>query len=163
MGAALDQVSVWETKYYDISELYVLNEELLATVEAAENPEAQFALIEPLAEIIGDSANLLTEEYINLCAGNPNTKRTSKSRIEGALRKVYGALNTFESRVRDKKNAALAVVKKIKRQLEEVVSHFMDFVLLSLDRVMQKQDMEALKIRHANIALMLHQMGQSAS
>ena len=162
-SAAVKQMNVWEQKYHDIVELFALNDELLATVEQAENPEAQLALIEPLAEVIGESAELLTDEYIALCDGAPARKQSAKSRIEGALRKVYVAMNQFETRVSDAKNAALMVVKKVKRQLEIVVSNFLDFMVLSLDRVMQKHDVEELKQRHANIALMLHQMGQGAN
>jgi len=161
MGAAVNQISIWEQKYYDISELFALNDELLATVETAENPEAQLALIEPLVTVIGESTELLTEEYIGLCEGVPSRKAKAKSRIEGALRKMYGAMHAFENQARDTKNAALMVVKKIKRQLEVVVSHFLDFMVLSLDRVMQKHDVEELKQRHANIALILHQMSQT--
>ena len=163
MGAALQQMNIWEQKYYDITELFALNDELLATVEQAENPEAQLALLEPLVEAIGESSDVLTEEYVALCDEvKPARKQSAKSRIEGALRRVYMAVHEFEIRARETKNAALMVVKKIKRQLELVVSHFMDFMLLSLDRVMQKNDVEELKQRHAQIALMLHQMGQGA-
>lgn len=162
MSAAIKQMSVWEQKYYDISELFALNDELLTTVEQAADPEAQLALIEPLTEVLGDSAELLTQEYITLCEGVSPQKTNAKSRIEGALRRVYMAMHAFELSVAETRNAALMVVKKIKRQLELVVSHFMDFMLLSLDRVMQKNDVDELKERHANIALILHQMGQGA-
>jgi hypothetical protein len=163
MSAAVKQMNIWEQKYYDIVELFALNDELLSTVEQAENPEAQLALIEPLAEVLGESAELLTEEYVALCDGAPARKQSAKSRIEGALRKMYVAMHEFEKRVTDTKNVALMVVKKIKRQLEVVVSNFLDFMVLSLDRVMQKHDVEELKQRHANISLMLHQMGHGAS
>lgn len=161
-AAALKQMNVWEQKYHDITELFLLNDELLATVPASENPEAQLDLIEPLIEAIGESADILTDEYIALCEGDPKRKASSKSRIEGALRKAYMAMQEFTTKARDARNAAHAVIKKMKRQLEHVVSHFMDFLTLSLDRIMQKSDVEELKQRHANIALMLHQMGQGA-
>lgn len=161
--AALKQMTIWEQKYYDITELFALNEELLSSVEQAENPEEQLTLIEPMVEAIGESTDMLTEEYIALCDNaKPAHKQSAKSRVEGSLRRIYLSLHAFENHVRGTKNAALMVVKKIKRQLELVVSHFLDFMMLSLDRIMQKQDVEELKIRHANIALMLHQMGQGA-
>lgn len=161
VGAALQQMNIWEQKYYDITELFALNEELLQTVEKAADPEAQLAMVAPLAEVIAESADLLTEEYIGLCDHKPTEKkRSAKSRIEAGLRRIYVALHEFETRVQDTKNVALLVVKKIKRQMELVVSHFIDFLRLSLDRVMQKNDIEELRARHANIALMLHQIGQ---
>ncbi len=156
------EINILEQKFGDIAELYALNEQLMDTVENAVDPEAQMALLEPLMEAIGDSTDVLTDEYIGLCEGAPARKKTAKTRIEGALRKVYAAAHDVEKRAAASKNAALVVVKKIKRQLELVVSHFVDFVTLSLDRVMQKNDVEELRQRHANIALMLHSMGQGA-
>lgn len=162
MAAAMKQMSQWEQKYYDVTELFALSDDLLATVETAVDPEAQLNLVAPLVEIIGESADLLTDEYIALCEGKKERKQMAKSRIEGALRKVYGALSEFSTQARDAKNAAHAVVKKIKRQLEQVIVNFLEFVALSLDRMMQKQDVEELKQRHASIALMLHTAAQGA-
>ena len=65
-----------------------------------------------------------------------------------------GHIGSFTAK--DAKNAALLVVKKINRQLEQVIANFVEFMTLSLDRVMQKHDIEELNERHANIALMLH-------
>jgi hypothetical protein len=158
MSAAKDQMNIWEQKYHDIMELYALSDELLSTVETAADPEAQLAMIEPLVETIGDSADVLSEEYIGLCEGQPGRKKTAKSRIEGALRKVYMSLHEFGEQAKDTKNAALTVVKRVKRQLEQVIANFVEFMTVSLDRIMQKNDVEELKARHANIALMLHQM-----
>jgi len=161
-AAALKQMNVWEQKYHDITELFLLSDELLATVPASADPEAQLLLLESLIETIGESADVLTDEYIALCEGDIKRKSSTKSRVEGALRKVYVAMGDVTLRARDAKNAAHAVIKKIKRQLEHIVAHFMDFMVLSLDRIMQKNDVDDLKQRHANIALMLHQLGQGA-
>ncbi len=154
MASAVKKMTEWEEKYYDVTELYALADDLLATVEQAENPEAQLALIASLVETIGESADVLGEEYISLCDGKKEHK--SKTRIEGALRKVYGAISDFGTRARDARNAAHLVVKKIKRQLEQVIVNFMEFLVLSLDRIMQKQDVEEIKQRHAHLSLMLH-------
>jgi hypothetical protein len=161
-AVAIQQMNVWEQKYHDITELFQLSEELLATVPEAVDPEAQLVLIENLVETIGESADLLTDEYIALCEGDMKRKQSAKGRVEGALRKVYIAMHDVSLKARDAKNAAHAIIKKLKRQLEHVVSHFMDFMVLSLDRIMQKNDVDELKQRHANIALMLHQLGQGA-
>ena len=160
MGAAAKQMNVWEQKYYDITELYALNEELMMTVELAANPEEQLALVEPLIEAIGESTDILTEEYIALCEGS-SVRTAAKSKIEGSLRKVYMAIHEFKTRTREAKNAAQMVVKKIKRQLEQVIANFVEFLTLSLDRIMQKQDIEELNAHHASIALMLHSIGQT--
>jgi len=161
MAKAMKKLTEWEMKYDDVNELYALVDDLLNTVPHAADPQAQLDLIEPLVEAIGDSADVLGEEYINLCDGKPKT--TAKSRIEGALRKAYAACNEFSARAKDAKNAAHLVVKKVKRQLEQVISNFMEFVVLSLDRMMQKQDMEELKQRHAHIALMLQHSAQQGA
>lgn len=156
--AAVKQMNVWEQKYYDITELYALNEALLATVESAANPEAQLELIAPLVETLGESTDVLTDEYIGLCEGNPARKKNAKGKIEGALRKAYMALSGTAERIKSQQNAAIAIMKRIKQQLEQVIVHFVEFVQLSLDRIMQKHDMDALKQRHASISLMLHGM-----
>lgn len=162
-AAALKQMNVWEEKYYDITELYLLSDELIATVAASQNPEEQLALIQPLVETIGESADVLTDEYIALCEGNPQRKASARGRVEGALRKIYASMQDFSKRAGDAKNAAHAIVKKVKRQLEHVVSSFMEFMTLSLDRIMQKNDVDELKERHAHIALMLHSIAQSGA
>lgn len=151
----------WEQKYHDISELYVLADELLATVEQSEKPEMQLGLVERLVETLSESAEVLGEEYINLCEGVPARKKSAKSKAEGALRKVYSAISDFKTRARDAKNVAHMIVKKIKRQLEQVISNFVELVQLSLDHIMQKHDMDELKARHANISLMLYSAGKS--
>ena len=162
MTESKQNMQLLEQKFGDIAELYALNDELMATVETAADPEAQLELVEALIETIGESTDLLTDEYVTLCEGKAGRKQTAKTRIETALRKIYVAVHDVEKYAQNSKNAALVVVKKIRRQLELVVSHFVDFITLSLDRVMQKNDVEELRQRHANIALMLHQMGQGA-
>ncbi len=157
MNAATNQMNQWEQKYYDITELYRLSDELLATVEGAANPEMQLGLVESLIETIGASADVLTDEYIALCEGaTPTRKKSAKTKVEGALRKVYIAVADFNTRARDMRNAAHVIVKKLKRQLEQVIENFVEMVALALDRIMQKHDVEELKARHANIALMLY-------
>ena len=163
MASAVRKMTEWEQKYYDVTELYALADDLLATVESAADPEAQLALVAPLVETVGASADILGEEYIVLCDGKKETH--TKTRIEGAIRKVYSAIGEFHARARDARNAAHAIVKLIKRQLEQVIVNVMEFLALSLDRMMQKHDVEELKQRHAHLALMLHQqsLGQQGA
>lgn len=157
-------VLVWEQKHHDITELYALNDELIDSVEQAADPEAQFVLLESLIETIGESADLLSDEYIGLCSGVVASRTVAKSKIETSLRKVYMAIHEFHQRARDTKNIAHLIVKKIKRQLEQVIANFVEFLTLSLDRIMQKHDIEELNAHHASIALMLQsaKSGQGA-
>ena len=161
MASAMKKMTEWEQKYYDVTELYALCDDLLATVEQAADPEAQLALIAPLVETLGASADVLGEEYIGLCDGKKDLK--AKSRIEGALRKAYGAIGEFAQRTRDAKNTAMLIVKKVKRQLEQVIVNFMEFLALSLDRMMQKHDVEEIKQRHAHLSMMLHSQGMQGA
>lgn len=160
----VSRMHLWEEKHDDILALYALNDELIASVENAPDVDAQLTLIAPLVETLGESADLLSEEYVGLCSGSSPNGKAAKSKIEGSLRKVYMAIHAFQQKTRDSKNAALMTVKKIKRQLEQVISNFVEFVTLSLDRIMQKQDIEELNAHHASIALMLHnaKVGQGA-
>lgn len=150
------QMHLWEQKHEDIAELFALNDALIDTVEQAADPETQLELVGNLIEIIGESADMLSEEYIGMCSGAVANRTAAKSKIEAGLRKVYMAIHEFQQRSRDAKNAAHLIVKKIKRQLEQVITNFVEFVTLSLDRIMQKQDIEELNAHHASIALMLH-------
>jgi len=162
-------MSEHEQKYYEVMDLYALADELVGTVESnlVTNPEAQFALIEPLVEAIGTSTDILTEEFITLCDGKANRKTIAKKKIEDALRQVYVAISEYSAKsaevMHGVSNIADPIVKKVKRQLEVVIAAFIDFVSLSLDRVMQKHDVEELKIRQEKIAIMLHSAAQQAT
>lgn len=158
-----------EQKYYEITELYDLAEELADTVESefVANPEEQLQLVEPLIEQVGEAADVLTEEYISLAEGKK--LRASKNRIEGALRRIYVAIDTYHKKAMDTAqqagasfmNIADPIVKKIKRQMEAIIGNFMELIDLSLDRIMQKSEIEDLKRRQERIAMMLHQLGQA--
>jgi hypothetical protein len=158
MALAMKTMNVWEQKYHELTALYALADELLATVPHAADPQAQLDLVEPLVETIGSATDTLTEEYINYCDGKKSA--ASKTRVEGALRKIYRGLGQCKASVRDARNTALAVLNSIKRQLEQVVVNFLEFVAVSLDRIMQKQEIEEIKQRHAHLAMMLHHQQQ---
>lgn len=162
---------VMQQHYYEITELYDLAEELLNTVdsELVRQPLEQLAIVEPLVEVIGNAADVLTEEFIAIAENNGRSAPKNKSRIEGALRKIYSGIESYHMRVNAGlsegmvgiRNIADTVVKKLKRQMEVIVAMLVDFVELSLDRIMQKSQVEELKLRQEKIALMLHQFGQS--
>ena len=157
-----------EAKYLDITKLYDMAEELVSTVESdlVSNKNAQLDAVEPLINEIGDATDVLTEEFM-LIAESKKSKtqnRASKSHIESALRKMFVAINDYNARVKDisKKahgsimNIADPIVKKIQRQIEQVVVIFLEFMQISLHSIMNKAELELLKARDARIALMMH-------
>lgn len=162
-----------EQHYGEITTLYDYAEELVETIESdfVADPEQQLELIEPLVNEVGTAADILTEEYLNLAEAKKHglpTNKARRSRIEGALRKVYTAINDYRERADQgsKKarqalsNIADPIVNKIQRQVEKVVVAFMEFVQLSLDRIMNKVEFDLLKQREARVALMMHQWAQ---
>jgi hypothetical protein len=157
-----------EEKYDEIMKLYDLADELAATVDSnvVENPEAQLKLVEPIIEQLGGSADELTEEFINAAEGK--IKRTTRNRVEASLRKIYNALDEYTMKAHGNaklasariNNIADSIITKIKEELEKIVIIFLDFMQLSLDRVMHKNEYEELKRRHTEIAFQLHHMSQ---
>jgi len=169
MNAAAKQLETWEQHYQDVLELYILADQLVttATHPQVDDPETQIEVVGLLAETIGSTADILSEEFIALCEGKASRKRASKKRVEDALRHAYGALGEYAAVARSLSAQARTItdgiVKKIKRQLELVITAFVDFITLSLDRIMPKHDVEELKQRQAKIALMLHQAAQQST
>ncbi len=160
-----EDLSTLELKYYQVAELYNLAEELLSTAEdpQVENPESQLDLIEPLVNQIGDSTDILCEEFIEI-AGKKDKAATRRTRVERALRKIYTALDTYQQQVvaatregvQGLRNIADPIVEKIKLHVEAVIGIFLDFVDLMLDRIMHKQQVEELKKRQEKIAQLLY-------
>lgn len=167
MNNAVKKMAELEQKYEQITELFALAEDLASTVDskATLNPMLQMQLVEPLIATIADSADILTEEYIALCEG----KSAKKPQIESAMRKIYVAIHEYGTRAakygKGIANLADPIIEKIKHQMETIVANFMELAKLSLDRIMQKHDIDELKQRHDRIAVLLHQqaLGQGAS
>lgn len=144
-------------------------EELVNTVESrlVSNPDAQLDIVEPLINEVGDAADLLSQEFIHIAESKKNKTpvKASKTNIESALRKLFSAINDYQARVKNisKKahgaimNIADPVVHKIQRQAEKVVVVFLEFLQISLQSIMGKVELEALKIRDSRIALMMHE------
>lgn len=157
-----------EQKYYEITELYDLAQELIDTVESefVQDKTEQLVLVQPLVEQLGDSADVLGEEFISLMEQPKN--RNNPKKVEAALRKIYMAVQAYQERATKQasqtatafRNVADPIIKKIKRQMEAIVAVFITIVDLSLDRIMQKTEIEELKQRQSQIALMLHSLGQ---
>lgn len=153
-----------EQRYNEISELYDLAGELVDTVESelAIDHEEQLKLVEPLIHEIGEATDILTEEFVLIAESTKPKKknRASKPHIEAALRRIYTAIHEYRTRVRgagkQAANIADAIVTKIQRQLERVMVIFLDFIQISLANLMGHAELEALKVRDARIALMMH-------
>lgn len=149
--------SEYEKQYREISSLYDMAEELAATVESdfAKDPQAQLALVEPLIGQVADCADVLSEEFINVLE-KPSLAKTAKSRIEGALRRMFIALEDYRTRMGLKgqkaiegiSNIADPIVAKIRKQVEKIILIFMQLMELSLERIMHKFEIE--EFRRAN-------------
>ncbi|MBY0406474.1 MAG: hypothetical protein K2Q01_02190, partial [Rickettsiales bacterium] len=149
----------FEAKYLEITTLFDMAEELVNTVESrlVQNPDTQLEIVEPLINEIGDAADVLTQEFIYIAESKKNktTMKASKTNIEGALRKLFAAVHDYQARVKNisKKahgsimNIADPIVQKIQRQVEVVVVVFLEFMQISLQSIMGKAELEALKVR----------------
>jgi len=159
-----------EARYYEITKLYDVAEEILATVESklVSDADMQMEIIEPLVNEIGDATDVLAEEFMLIAENKKGklTSKASKSHIEGALRKVFTAITDYQNRVNNvtKKahgailNIADPLVKKLRRQVEQVLVIFLEFINISLQAIMNKNELDSLKQRDARVALMMHQM-----
>lgn len=160
-----------EMQYNEITVLYDLANELIETVldRSVVSADAQMAVVEPLATEVLEATDILTEEYIMIAKGlRQGAHGVSKSRMESAIRRIYGAIGSYRSTVsnhaavltKDLKNVADAVVNKIQRHVEKVISILIEFVQLSLASLMGKAELELLRTREVQVAMMMHQMSQ---
>ena len=159
-----------ESRYNEVTRLYDMAEEILSTVESrlVGNPEEQLEIVEPLVNEVGDAVDVLAEEFMHIAESKRNKTPTkaSKVQIEGALRRIFVAINEYQARVTNvtKKahgsimNIADPLVKKLRHQVEQVVVVFLEFIQISLQSLMNKSELDALKQRDSRIALMMHQM-----
>lgn len=151
--------------YHDITELYNQAEELVATVEhsSINNQDAQLRTLEPLINDVIEATDVLSEEFILVAENKKNrtASKFSKNRIEASLRKVFAAISNYQQTTKNIANIADTIVEKIKSQLDKVVAVFFEFVQISLQSIMNKTELEALRVRDARIALMMHQLSVS--
>lgn len=139
-----------KAQYDEIASLYDMAEDLAATVESKsiKNPKQQMAIVEPLINDISDSADVLTEEYINIME-NPSRKKSAKNRIEKALRKIFMALDNYRAHVNEISGNTLAalsniadgIVNKIHKQAEKIMIVFMRLLDISLERIMRAHEL----------------------
>ena len=143
-----------EKHYREIASLYDTAEELANTVESefAQDPHEQLALVEPLISQVADCADVLSEEFVTVLE-KPALAKTSKSRVEGALRKMFIALQEYRERLGLKTQSALEgianiadpVVAKLRKQVDKIILIFMQLMEISLDRIMHKFEIEEFK------------------
>lgn len=155
-----------EQDYHEITELFQLADDLIMTTEheAIEDKDGQIDLVEPVVSALAESTDNLSEEFFVLAEGKPSRKKASKGRIENALRKIYMAITEYNENIKGcaetVKRVTDPIVTRIKRQLEVVVATLVQFVTLSLDLIMQKNDIEELRQRQERIASMLQHASQ---
>lgn len=167
MGAAVDYMQDLEAKYYDITALYDLAEDLLATVEAKENgnPDIQLKLVESVIANMEEATDILTESFLDVAQQSAHENTKKRSKIETAFRQIYTALHIAQDRVQMvSARVGMATAKRttqllgeIKQQVELCIAHFVVFVDLSLDRIMQKHEVEEIRKRQQVVAAYLHQ------
>lgn len=157
-------IATLELQYHQITTFYDLAEELVGTVEHehVSDQEAQMTLVEPLVQQLSDGADVLCEAFITV-AGEGQQEAAHKMRIESSLRKIYTVLDGYYERLRDTveagstalRNVADPIVERVKYQLELVISTLVDYIDLSLERIMQKQYIDEMRKRQEKIAQML--------
>ncbi len=155
-------------QYDAIMQLYGYADELIETAgsDFVDSASAQLALVEPLVVQIEESADILTDEYISLAEGK--SKRSSRGKIEKALRKVYTAMDdytlklhgTLKTKTNSFVNIADAIILKVKEKLENIIVVFLSFVSLSLDRVMHKNELDEIKRNQEHVFFQLHNLSQ---
>lgn len=155
-------------QYAEIMKLYDYAEELVQTIDSefAESASAQLSLVEPLISQLEESADTLTDEFIQFADGKP--EHSSRGKIEKALRKVYTAIDDYTLKLHGslkKKskafaNIADAIILKIKEKMEVIIISFLNFTQLSLDRVMHKHELEEIKRNQQHVFFQLHNQSQ---
>lgn len=164
MVPAMKTMAELELQYQDIVDMFTTADDMISQAETAANPEAYVNEIEHLVTTVAETADTLSEEFFVIINGKQAGKKASGQKIESALRRTYTALTEFGRTASEAtRKHAEKLVTKLKRQLEVVIAGIIEFVTLSLDRIMQKQDIEELKRRQERIALMLHGLSQQPS
>ena len=166
-------VDNYKGKYQDITALYAHADELIATVEneAVKTPHEQLNLVETLVNEVADATDILAEEFI-LVAESQKPRaisKFSKKRIEGALRRVFVALADYQENTKQFMtksggkiaNIADKIVEKIEQQVDKVVVVFLELINISLQNIMGKAEIDALRVRNARVSLMMHQISLS--
>lgn len=158
-----------EQSYHQVVTLYDLADDLISAVDtgASGQQQNQFNYVNPLVEQLEETADVLTEEFINLAENHGKaTSLTGRARIEAAFRKIYSTLEQYGQGSQKGFEAITATINplmdKIKHHVDTLITIFIGFVDLALDRIMQKTELESLKKREAAIADFLQRMSSTA-
>lgn len=163
----------YKGKYQDITALYDHADELVSTVEdsSLKSKQKQLELVELLVNEVSDATDILTEEFILVAESKKprGTSKFSKKRIEGALRRIFVAVHGYNESTKhffnDSSGAILnitnKIVEKIQRQIEKVMLIFLELINISLQSIIGKSEMEALRMRNTRVSIMMHQMSMS--
>lgn len=164
------QLEKLEESYQQVTAFYDLADKLIQSVLSSpeDQQEAHFKLVNPIVEQLEESADILTEEFIHIAKGQEAAQGSARrARIETAFRKAYMAMDDYNKQVNAMRQQALfkkmsdsvqPMVDGIKQQIERVISIFVGFIDLALDRIMQKNELDYLRKHDEKIANMLHNM-----
>jgi len=163
-----DKMEEYGQQYDELMKLYDYADELAMTIESefVDSAQTQLSLVEPLITQLEESTETLTEEFVHFAGEKSN--RSSRGRIEKALRKVYTAIDDYtlklhgslKKKARGVQNIADAIIMKLKEKMEEVIVIFLHFTQLSLDRVMHKHELEEIKRNQQHVFFQLHNQSQ---
>jgi len=154
-----------KSKYDDVTKLYDFAEELVSTVESefVKDPALQLEIVEPLINELSEATDVLSEELIYIAEGKKykTSGKANKTRVEASFRRIFAAINDYHTRVKQigkkAQNIADGIVKKIQRHVEDIMVIFLEFIQFSLNSVMGKMELEALRVRDTRIAMLMHQ------
>lgn len=161
-------MSDFKAGYDNITALCDYADELLSTVEhdSIADKQNHLDLIEPLINEVADSSDILAEEFLLVAESKKSRSagKFSKKRIESALRRIFVTLNEYNENtkklaknIQETTTGILSpIIQKIQGLLDKVVSIFFEFAQISLQSIMNKAELDALKTRDSNIALMMH-------
>ena len=134
-----------EEEYHKITDMYDILEQIIETVQEApaQSLESLIALMEPLLSEVGESVDVLSEEFLHILT-HEYIRRTRRKRIHATLRRIYTAIEQYKQRAAEETRSITrsilssinTLVQRLKRQTEVVVALFMHCLDLSLSAIM---------------------------
>lgn len=157
-------------KYQDITALYDHADELINSVQDStiKSNQNQLDKVELLVNEVADATDILAEEFILVAESQKprGTSKFSKKRIEGAIRCIFVAINSYNEKDNQIFNNSIIkissitdkIVEKIQTQLDKIIVIFLELVNISLQSILSKVEMDALRVRNTHISVMMHQL-----
>jgi|GEM_PF-984876 len=152
----MKETSLEEKKeqYDTITVLYDVVDELTDGLEGLPL-NVQGAVLDSAEPFLGELTNsteVLADEYITI-SKEPASKKSSKGKIEKALRKIFMALEAFQQQMMELGNGVLSllsttidpVLVKLKKQTEKILLIFMQMLEISLDRIIRKHEVDEFR------------------